>query len=156
MIMAMSVFILIDSINGEKYIMKNKLKPRRLIVGAARYDSFFSEDTIFELDGRQVKYIDAKESMEKLQAFTSKDSYGNLEEWDDFKEWLMITCFRNEYTVEFFLPVDYQDGENTAHVFIEGEMILRRKGMFFFDIEKVTFYDDNIGFLEEFLGWGIR
>lgn len=123
-----------------------------------RYDDFFSKDTIFELSGRQIKYIDAKENMEKMQAFTSTSSYGSLEEWYDYKELIMLTCLRKEYTVDLYLPIsDYQDGENTLHVFIEGEMILKRKWMFFFDIEKVTFYDgdtdgDDTKFLEDFLG----
>ena len=96
--------------------------------------------------------------MEKMQAFTSKGSYGRLEEWYDYKELIMITCLRKEYTVDFFLPIsDYHDGKDTKP-FIEGEMILKRKWMFFFDIEKVTFYvgytddDGDTEFLEDFLG----
>ena len=124
------------------------------------YDNFFSKDTIFEFEssGRQIKYIDAKKNMEKMQAFTSKGSYGHLEEWFDFKEFIM-NAIRKEYCVYLRLPIsDYQNGENIVEVgIIEGEMILKRKWMFFFDIEKVTFYvsdtdDDDIEFLEDFLG----
>lgn len=94
--------------------------------------------------------MDAKENMEKVQAFTSRYSYGHLDEWFDFKELIVNTYIRKEYTVSLMLPIsDYQDGEN---IFIEGEMILKRKWIFFFDIERVTFYDDKEGFLKDFLG----
>ena len=36
---------------------------------------------------------------------------------------------------------------------LEGEFILQRKYLLFFDIEKVTFYDDQEGFLEKILGF---
>ena len=115
-----------------------------------KYDVFFSEDTVFELNGKEIKYVDAKENMEKVQAFTSRYSYGHLDEWFDFKELIVNTYIRKEYTVSLMLPIsDYQDGEN---IFIEGEMILKRKWIFFFDIERVTFYDDKEGFLKDFLG----
>lgn len=49
-----------------------------------KYDNFFSEDTVFELNGKQIKYEDAKENMEKVQTFTCDGSYGHLEEEYDF------------------------------------------------------------------------
>lgn len=64
----------------------------------------------------------------------------------------MKTAKAAEYRVFLMLSIsDYQDGEN---IFIEGEMILKRKCFFFFDIEKVTFYEGGEGerFLKDFLG----
>ena len=119
-----------------------------------KYDKFFSEDTVFELNGRQVKYADAKENMEKVQAFTSGGSYGHLEETYDFWELIMNVYVKKEYNVSLMLPVwDYQAGEHIIPVgIIEGEMILKRKAIFFYDIEQVTFYDDKEGFLKDFIG----
>lgn len=118
-----------------------------------QYDKFFSEDTIFELNGKQIKYIDAKENMQKMQSFTSRGSYGHLDEWFDFEEYIMNNI-RKEYNVSLMLPIsDYQNGEDIVQVgIIEGEMVLKRKWIFFFDIEKVTFDYDKVGFLEQFLG----
>ena len=45
--------------------------------------------------------------------------------------------------------VDY----NEHNFMLEGEFILQRKYLLFFDIEKVTFYDDQEGFLEKILGF---
>lgn len=115
-----------------------------------RYDDFFAEDTVFELDGRQIKYADAKENMENMQTFTSVGSYGFLDEWFAFKEYIM-EAVRKEHRGCLMLPLsDSQNGK----LFIEGEIILERKWLFFFDIEKVTFYegDDEDRFLKDFLG----
>lgn len=119
-----------------------------------KYDKFFSEDTVFELNDRQIKYADAKENMKKVQAFTSKGSYGHLEEEYDFWELIMNVYVKKEYTVSLMLPVwDYRVGEHIITVgIIEGEMILKRKAIFFYDIEQVTFYDDREGFIEDFIG----
>ena len=119
-----------------------------------KYDKFFSEDTVFELNGKQIKYEDAKENMKKVQAFTSKGSYGHLEEEYDFWELIMNVYVKKEYTVSLMLPVwDYRVGEHIITVgIIEGEMILKRKAIFFYDIEQVTFYDDREEFIEAFIG----
>lgn len=119
-----------------------------------KYDKFFTEDTVFELNGRQIKYADAKENMEKVQTFTSKDSYGHLEEEYDFWKWIKNVYVKKEYTVSLMLPVwDYRVGEHIIPVgIIEGEMILKRKAIFFYNIEQVTFYDDREGFLKDFIG----
>ena len=119
-----------------------------------KYDKFFSEDTVFELNDRQIKYADAKENMKKVQAFTIKGSYGHLEEEYDFWESIMNVYVKKEYTVSLMLPVwDYQAGEHIITVgIIEGEMILKRKAIIFYDIEQVTFYDDKEGFLKDFIG----
>lgn len=118
------------------------------------YDKFFSEDTVFKLDNRQMKYINAKENMVKVQTFTSNGSYGHLEEYDDFKDLFVNTYIRKESTVTFMLPIsDYQNGDDIVNVgIIEGEMVLQRKWLFFFDIEQVTFYSDSNGFIKEFTG----
>lgn len=119
-----------------------------------KYDKFFSEDTVFELNGKQIKYEDAKENMEKVQTFTCDGSYGHLEEEYDFWKSIMNAYVKKEYTVSLMLPVwDYQVGEHIITVgIIEGEMILKRKAIFFYDIEQVTFYDDREGFIEDFIG----
>ena len=119
-----------------------------------KYDKFFSEDTVFELSDRQVKYADAKENMEKVQAFTCEGSYGHLEEEYDFWELIKHVYVKKEYNVSLMLPVwDYQAGEHIITVgIIEGEMILKRKAIIFYDIEQVTFYDDKEGFLKDFIG----
>ena len=119
-----------------------------------KYDRFFSKDTVFELNGRQVKYTDARENMEKVQTFTREGSYGHLEEEHDFWELIKHVYVKKEYNVSLMLPVwDYQAGEHIIPVgIIEGEMILKRKAIIFYDIEQVTFYDDKEGFLKDFIG----
>ncbi|MDE6844258.1 MAG: hypothetical protein K2J99_00620 [Lachnospiraceae bacterium] len=119
-----------------------------------KYDNFFSEDTVFKLNDRQIKYVNAKENMVKVQTFTSSGSYGHLEEYDDFRELFVNTYIKKEYTVSLMLPIsDYQKGDDIVHVgTIEGEMVLKRKWLFFFDIEQVTFYGDGKGFIKEFIG----
>ncbi len=68
------------------------------------YDRFFSKDTIFELNGKQITYADAKENMEKMQAFTSRFSYGHLEEWTNRKEFFAVAISK-EYSVCLRLPI---------------------------------------------------
>ena len=76
-----------------------------------KYDNFFSEDTVFRLEDRQMKYVNAKENMVKVQTFTSNSSYGHLEEYDDFKDLFVNTYIRKESTVTLMLPIsDYQNG----------------------------------------------
>ncbi len=58
-----------------------------------------------------------------------KELIGNISDNPEWKEWLV-----------------YYDG------IIEGEMVLQRKWLFFFDIEQVTFYSDSNGFIKEFTG----
>lgn len=118
-----------------------------------KYNKFFSKDTVFKLNDRQIKYVNAKENMVKVQTFTSSDSYGQLEEYDDFKELFVNTYIKKEYTLSLMLPIsDYQKGDDIVHVgIIEGEMVLKRKWLFFFDIEQVTFYGDSKGFIKEFI-----
>lgn len=65
---------------------------------------FFSKDTIFELNGKQITYADAKENMEKMQAFTSRFSYGHLEEWTNRKEFFAVAISK-EYSVCLRLPI---------------------------------------------------
>ena len=119
-----------------------------------KYDKFFCEDTVFELNGRQIKYADAKENMEKVQTFTCEGSYGHLEEECDFWEFIKHVYVKKDYTVSLMLPVwDYRVGEHIITVgIIEGEMILKRKAIIFYEIEQVTFYDDREGFLKDFIG----
>jgi len=55
-----------------------------------------------------------------------------------------------EYVSSLMLPI----GNYNEHYFmLEGEFILRRKFLFFFEIEEVFFYEDHEGFLEEILGF---
>lgn len=113
-----------------------------------RYDSFFSKDTIFELDGKQIKYVDVKENMGKMQAFTSTGSYGHLRESYNYKDLIMS----RSYTVSFYLPI--YDCPDRGNMFIGGYMILKRKWLFLFDIEKIIFDEEGEGesFLKDFLG----
>lgn len=108
-----------------------------------RYDHFFSEHTVFEVNGKKVNYLNARESMIKEKKYNSAYSYGSLQEG--------INVFTNkEYVSSLMLPI----GNYNEHYFmLEGEFILRRKFLFFFEIEEVFFYEDHEGFLEEILGF---
>ncbi len=58
-----------------------------------------------------------------------KELIGNISDNPEWKEWLV-----------YYVGI------------IEGEMVLQRKWLFFFDIEQVTFYSDSNGFIKEFIG----
>ena len=112
-----------------------------------QYDKFFDDDTVFELNGKEITYAEARESMERVQKFSSAYSYGNLPE--DLNEY-----FKKEYEVGLMLPIsEYDNGNDIVTLgILEGEIILERKWILFFHIKKVIFYDDKEGFLEDFLG----
>lgn len=81
--------------------------------------------------------------MVAIKTFNSAYSYGHLEEGTN-----VFTS--KKYVSSLMLPiVDY----NEHNFMLEGEFILQRKYLLFFDIEKVTFYDDQEGFLEKILGF---
>jgi len=108
-----------------------------------QYDQFFSEYTVFEVKGKKINYINARENMVAIKTFNSAYSYGHLEEGTN-----VFTS--KKYVSSLMLPiVDY----NEHNFMLEGEFILQRKYLLFFDIEKVTFYDDQEGFLEKILGF---
>lgn len=91
--------------------------------------------------------------MEKEQAFTSKSSYGYLDEWFDFKEFIMEAILKEHMACLMLSVSDCPDREN---MFIEADIILERKWIFFFNIEKVIF-DEEEGseeerFIKDFLG----
>ena len=76
-----------------------------------KYDKFFSEDTVFRLEDRQMKYVNAKENMVKVQTFTSNSSYGHLEVYVDFNDLFVNTYIMIEYTVTLWLPIsDFLNG----------------------------------------------
>ena len=45
-----------------------------------QYDQFFSEYTVFEVKGKKINYINARENMVAIKTFNSAYSYGHLEE----------------------------------------------------------------------------
>lgn len=114
-----------------------------------QYDRFFSKSTVFELDGEEIEYSEARENMEKLQNFLCGSSYGNLSQYTK-------VYFDKEYEVGLMLPItEYNNGEEIVRVgMLEGDIILERKWIFFFRIKKVIFGYDNEGFLEDFIGIG--
>lgn len=118
-----------------------------------QYDKFFSKDTVFELNGEEIEYMEARENMEKVQNFKSGGSYGNLSQYTN-------VYFAKEYEVGLMLPItEYDNGEDIVRVgMLEGDIILERRWIFFFRIKKVIFdyrYDcDGKEFLEDFLGTG--
>ena len=112
-----------------------------------QYDRFFDDDTVFELNGKDITYADARESMERVQKFSSGGSYGHLSEYTN-------VFLEKEYDVSLMLSISkYDNGNDIVTVGgLEGGIILERKWIFFFHMKKVEFYYDNEGFLEEFLG----
>ena len=118
-----------------------------------QYDRFFDDDLIFELNGKEITYADARESMERTQKFSSVGSYGHLDEFTN-------VFLEKEYEVYLMLPISKYDNGNDIVTLgiVEGTIILERKWILFFPMKKVIFDEsDEFGedrkeFLEEFLG----
>lgn len=118
-----------------------------------QYDKFFDDDLIFELNGKEITYADARESMERTQKFSSVGSYGYLDEYTN-------VFLEKEYEVSLMLPIsEYDNGNDIVNLgMVEGTIILERKWILFFPMKKVIFDEygefgeDREKFLEEFLG----
>ncbi|MDE7476578.1 MAG: hypothetical protein K2M91_01275, partial [Lachnospiraceae bacterium] len=106
-----------------------------------QYDKFFSDNTIFDINGEPIRYSDVRENIQKMQNFHSSYSNGHLSE--DTKVFT-----DNNYIVSLMLPItDYSDESGMRHFMLEGEFVLQRKWFFFFDITEVMFYDEQEKFL---------
>lgn len=104
-----------------------------------QYNQFFSEDTIFVVKGKEINYLNARNNMAEKKTYNSAYSYGHLKEGTN-------VFIGKKYISSLMLPItDY----NKHNFTLEGEFVLQRKFLFFFEIEKVIFYDDQEGFLED-------
>lgn len=92
------------------------------------YDMFFSKDTVFNINGEEMTYLEFRERIADNQGFDAYGSYGHVGENSQLYG-------NTEFTISLMLPIEGVFAGYESKGMNEGEIIVKNYGLLFFKIE---------------------